>query len=223
MAEALQARLLAYCEAVVWDQGVFEPGSYTLDSLTEEAKRSDFAVLVATPDDMRASRGLTVAVPRDNVILEFGLFVGVLGRNRTLVLAVDEAQLPTDTLGLTRLTYHPQENLEAAVSVAASQVRVSIGRLGRRTANETSVAAGAGALDDELAMLEQNATAQGWRFKNNRTTLRLISPKKRAFSLSKTTPEATRVALRPFVATLRASGLRVNHALRDAPAESPLF
>lgn len=223
VARALQAELLADCEVVLWNQGVFEPSSFTLESLITEAHRSDFAVLVATPDDMRESRGQTTAVPRDNVILEFGLFAGVLGRDRTYVLATDGALLPTDTLGLTRLTYHQQENLCAAVAVAAEGVRGRIGRLGQRDAQAASShdAAEGSALAEELAKLAENAAAQGWVVKDTRTTLRLTSPRGRTFALPKSTHDATRDALRPFVARLRAGGLRVNSALRRVPSESP--
>ncbi|WP_430623112.1 TIR domain-containing protein [Brachybacterium equifaecis] len=39
----------------MWGQGVFERGGYTLDSLIAEAHKCDFAVLVATPDDIRVA------------------------------------------------------------------------------------------------------------------------------------------------------------------------
>jgi len=179
VARALQAELLADCEVVLWNQGVYEPSSFTLESLITEAHRSDFAVLVATPDDMRGSRGQTTAVPRDNVILEFGLFAGVLGRDRTYVLATDGALLPTDALGLTRLTYHQHENLRAALAVAAEEVRGRIGRLGQRDAQAASShdAAEGSALAEELAKLAENAAAQGWVVKDTKTTLRLTSPR----------------------------------------------
>lgn len=226
VALAMQAELLAQlhdkCEVVVWHQGVFEPGSNTLKSLIDMARRSDFAVLVATPDDMLESRERKFAVPRDNVILEFGLFAGVLGQERSLVLPVDGVRLPTDTLGLTTLTYHKQENLQAGVAVAAGQVRVKIDGLGLRERSVSSPDRGGGVLDAELAMLAQSATAQGWGFKDSKTTLRVTSPKGKVFAFSKRTPTATRKDLRAFVARLRASGLRVNHALRNVPEDSPL-
>ena len=45
--------------------------------------KTDFAVLVLTPDDITLSRGTTIASPRDNAIFELGLFMGTNGRNRT--------------------------------------------------------------------------------------------------------------------------------------------
>lgn len=128
VAHNLQAVLegRAGCEVEVWDQGVFEPSGYALDSLLDVAARSDFAVLVASPDDVTVSRGDSSASVRDNIVLEFGLFTGALGRQRTYLLATGPAdlKLPTDVLGLTRLPYRPRTdgNLRAAVNDAALQI-----------------------------------------------------------------------------------------------------
>ena len=81
------------CTTTAWNQGVFAAGSYTLESLVEAARRADFAVLVATPDDVVNSRDLAQFAPRDNVILELGLFLGALGRERTYVVADRTAPL----------------------------------------------------------------------------------------------------------------------------------
>ena len=223
VARALQYELLPDCEVVLWDQGVFEPGQYTLDALIKEAHRCDFAVLVATPDDTRESRGQTGVVPRDNVILEFGLFAGVLGRERTYVLAAGGVSLPTDTLGLTRLAFHEQTNPRVAVSEAAGQVRVSLRVKGRRTTRGKLPmdSGGEPPLEAELGRLKENALAQGWGVLDSKTALRVISPKRKTHTLTKSTPERTRENLRPFVARLRADGLRVSSALRRTPAESP--
>lgn len=223
VARALQSELLPDCEVFLWDQGVFEPGGYTLDSLIDVAHRVDFAILVATPDDTRESRGLTAAIPRDNVILEFGRFAGALGRERTYVLATDGTVLPTDTLGLTRLAFHNQENLRAAVSEAAEQVRTRLLADGPKQRSDVPNGRDGdlSSLEEELKQLQDNAVAQGWTTRNTKTTFRLVSPRGRAYALPKSTPQRTREALRPFAARLRAGGLRVNTALRRPPSESP--
>ncbi|MGV9860623.1 nucleotide-binding protein [Gordonia sp. NPDC003425] len=152
------------CEVEVWDQGVFEPGGYALDSLLEVAARSDYAVLVASPDDVTTSRDNTSASVRDNIILEFGLFLGVLGRSRTYLLATGDVKLPTDTLGLTRLPYSDRAdgNVGAAVNAAALQIAGQVDRQGPREGggvtainpDETRL------LELELALLCANAEAQ---------------------------------------------------------------
>lgn len=227
VARSLQAELGNSCEVVRWDQSVFEPGGYTLDSLISTAQVVDFAVLVATPDDKTVSRGEETASARDNVVLEFGLFAGAIGRERTYLLSTGELKLPTDVLGLTRLPYHPQPNRLAAVTAAALQVeeRVrSLGKLHRSTMVGGAAVAPSG-LDRELELLCAGAVAQGWTVKkNDATTLRLVPPGKGRvpLTMTKKTPDTTRDELRHFVRQLRAAGLRVNNALRLPVDESPL-
>ncbi|MDN5759669.1 MAG: nucleotide-binding protein [Tomitella sp.] len=224
VARHLQAELDDQVEVRRWDQSVFEPGGYTLDSLITTAKSVDFAVLVATPDDTTTSRGTMERSARDNIVLEFGLFAGVLGRERTYLLATGELKLPTDVLGLTRLPYHPQTNMSAAVNKAALQIeeRVhSIGSIERSSTPDTSTPRAT--LDREIDLLCNNAVAQGWTVKtNSATTLRLRSPRAQAHTLPKGSPEDTRADLRGFAAELRAAGLRVNSAVRKPTAKSPL-
>lgn len=221
------------CEVDVWDQGIFEPGGNALDSLLEAAGRSDYAVLVATPDDVTVSRGDTAVAMRDNIVFEYGLFLGTLGRSRTYLLATArDMRLPTDILGVTRLPYaaRSDRNVRAAVNDAALQIAGQVQRHGRRAGGRSPVSASAEADDDaryleqELDLLCANAVAQGWTVKtNSATTLRLVPPNRRnaAHTLSKRNSHDTRDELRKFVAGLRADGLRVNNALRVAPDKSP--
>ncbi|KRE56157.1 hypothetical protein ASG70_03065 [Phycicoccus sp. Soil748] len=211
-----------------WDQSVFAPSGYALDSLLETAAAVDFAVLVVTPDDKTISRGETTASARDNIVLEFGLFAGALGRDRTYLLATGDIKLPTDVLGLTRLTYRPQSNGRAAVTEAALQIEqqiLSLGTLPRRVAVGGSSPEDLhllSPLEKELTVLCANAVSQGWTVKDNSvTTLRLWSPKGKVYTLSKSRPETTRVELRKFAAELRAAGVRVNNSIRRPVEESP--
>lgn len=227
VARALQAELSGeVVEVDRWDQSVFEPGGYTLDSLIAAADQVDFAVLVASPDDTSLVRGEPQATARDNVVLEFGLFAGKLGRARTYLLAIGGVRIPTDVLGVTRLPYADRQdgNLRAGVSAAALQVEERVRSLGRlpRAAAPAPGNSGRSPLEREIALLCDNAVAQGWSVKtNSATTLRLISPRGRAVALAKARPDATRTDLRRFAAELRAAGMRVNSALRRPTDQSP--
>src|ERR687889_1722372 len=73
-----------------WDQpGIFNTGSNILDELRRIAYLSDFAILIFTPDDdiLKRTEDNTISIagstPRDNVLLEMGLFMGMLGRKRS--------------------------------------------------------------------------------------------------------------------------------------------
>ena len=65
----------------------------------------DFAVLVLSDDDVTISRKHTQVSPRDNVVLELGLFMGALGRRRTFVVIAQTddgpPKIPSDLLGNT--------------------------------------------------------------------------------------------------------------------------
>ncbi|GIZ99467.1 hypothetical protein TTY48_40790 [Tsukamurella sp. TY48] len=203
---------------------MFAPGSYALDALLEVASGYDFAVLIASPDDTTDSRGESKPSARDNVILELGLFIGALGRERAYLLATGDLRLPSDTFGLTRLSYQGRadDNLRAAVNPAVLQLEIQVKKLGVRHASAT-VEASDSKLERELERLFLNAEAQGWTVKyNGPTTVRLVSPGGRTYSFQRRTPAMTRENLRAFAAELRAGGLRVNSALLSSPAESPL-
>lgn len=62
-----------------------------------------FAVVLLTPDDVGAnSRTPELSRPRarQNVVLELGLFIGLLGRGRVCALRSDDIELPSDYSGV---------------------------------------------------------------------------------------------------------------------------
>jgi hypothetical protein len=119
----------------VWSQGVFNIAAYGLESLLDTVRSHDFAVFVFAADDQVISRNQKHKAVRDNVILELGLFMGALGRERTFVIApmgVD-LHLPTDLWGWNVVLYDPsrdRKDLVAAVGVACNRIRMAIQRLG---------------------------------------------------------------------------------------------
>ncbi|MDB5430099.1 MAG: hypothetical protein JWP35_1215 [Caulobacter sp.] len=138
IAYALQENLEYDAEPTVWPQGVFQPTHSTLAALLGECGRTDFAVFVFTPDDVRVMRGDAGSVPRDNVIFELGLFIGALGPSRCVfVIPRGEPvlQLPSDLLGLTPLTYDAARSdgrMVAALGPASNKIRHALRALGPR-------------------------------------------------------------------------------------------
>src|ERR1019366_6793780 len=49
------------------------------------------------------SRGNTVLQPRDNVLLEYGLFSGVFGLEQSILCVVGKPKIPFDALGITSI------------------------------------------------------------------------------------------------------------------------
>ena len=89
---------------------VFQISSYPLDDLEDELERADFAIAIAQADDIVHSRDQQAMVPRDNVLFELGLFMGRLGRKRTILMVPKgkNVKLPSDLGGLT-IIYYPSE------------------------------------------------------------------------------------------------------------------
>jgi hypothetical protein len=90
----------------------FNPGTTTLERLLELAHQVDFAAFVFAQDDWTTGSPPATEIaasgqasPRDNVVFEAGLFGGVLGMRRTLILHASGAKLPSDLLGLTCVRY----------------------------------------------------------------------------------------------------------------------
>lgn len=100
-AEYVKKALATDFDCVIWNDGpVFGLNISYLDSLLKAGSMFDFGILVATKDDKTKSRDKGFDTPRDNVIFEFGLFMGTLGKFRTLILLEIGAKLPSDLSGI---------------------------------------------------------------------------------------------------------------------------
>ena len=91
----------------LWSQGTFGVSDYPISSLMDAIEEADFTIAVAGADDTLTMRNEVHQVARDNVHLEYGISLGVLGRRRSILLvcADDEVRLPSDVAGLNTLRY----------------------------------------------------------------------------------------------------------------------
>jgi predicted nucleotide-binding protein len=77
-------------------------GSVLIEKLERESRRAQFAIILLTPDD----RGCAASDPdprprtRQNVVFEWGLFVGLLGRKNVCALRVGSVEIPSDMSGI---------------------------------------------------------------------------------------------------------------------------
>jgi len=131
IAEAVFAHLDRETTPTLWTHQLFLPNQYPLEVLERELKRYSFAVLVASPDDEIVKRGVTSPAMRDNLLLEFGLFAGALGRRRAFFICPSSPriELPSDLFGVitatydaTRVTGGPDDRA-AAVQTSCQQIR----------------------------------------------------------------------------------------------------
>lgn len=137
LARELQSGLQHDVLSVVWTDGVFFASGYALEILEAQVEESDFAVAVTRFEDIVESRGQTLSTLRDNVVFELGLFMGRLGRHRTVLLHPRKSgvKLPSDLHGLTAIAYAEgkPENLTALLAPACNEVRKIIKKFGVRT------------------------------------------------------------------------------------------
>jgi predicted nucleotide-binding protein len=67
----------------------------------EDHSGVNFAIVLMTPDDFGGARGLDPRPrARQNVILEQGFFIGLLGRDRVVALVVGDIEEPSDVSGV---------------------------------------------------------------------------------------------------------------------------
>lgn len=84
----------------------------------EEYGRVGFAIVLLTPDDVGKLQGDEVlqARARQNVIFEFGYFVGRLGRARVCALKKGELEVPSDYDGVIYITMDDSEGWQVALA-----------------------------------------------------------------------------------------------------------
>lgn len=143
IAYSIQQNLTYDAEVTVWDQGVFELSKTTIESLTEVLIKSDFGIFVFSPDDIVKIKEKDKSTLRDNVLFEFGLFIGKLSRERVFFVIPSDMDLylPTDLLGITPGKYDSTRedgSLQAALGPVSHQIRLSLKKLGRITEDDGS-------------------------------------------------------------------------------------
>lgn len=115
-------------ECTVWNQDIFRPSEYTLEALEEVLERFEYGIFIFSPDDKLIIRNEEFDSVRDNILFEFGLFVGRLGRENTFFIMPrgnKKMHLPSDLVGVTLLSYdatRSDENWNAALAPACNKI-----------------------------------------------------------------------------------------------------
>lgn len=129
VANSIQENLEYDANVTVWNQGVFNLSSNTIDDLLKCLDNTDFGIFVFNPEDVTNIKNKTFSTVRDNIIFELGLFIGKLEKSRVFyVIPRDDhdLHLPTDLLGLNPGKYDSNRgdnNLKAALGPFCNQVR----------------------------------------------------------------------------------------------------
>lgn len=129
VAQVLANNLDQVAEVTVWNEGVFGMGYGFLETLVKKLEDYDFAAFVLAPDDVTTSKEQTRPAPRDNVLFESGLFMGVLGRDRVFLVydQTEDIKIPSDLAGVTLATYDGKRIDGKDASAAVREAVVAIG------------------------------------------------------------------------------------------------
>jgi hypothetical protein len=76
-----------------------------IEKFEDLAKECDAAIAVMTPDDVVNAPKDEYAQPRPNVLFELGWFAGHLGRDRTLMIAKEGVNIPSDLYGIEQIRF----------------------------------------------------------------------------------------------------------------------
>lgn len=131
VAHVLQSNLdsAGVAEVTVWDQDIFLPSRYALESLLATLRVTGFGIFVFSPDDQTKLRGEEYQTARDNVIFELGLFIAGLGKEQTAIVMpknMEQFHMPSDLMGLSVATYDANRddgNLAAALNPACEKIK----------------------------------------------------------------------------------------------------
>jgi CRP/FNR family transcriptional regulator, cyclic AMP receptor protein len=108
----------------IWTD-IFRATFYTLEDLERKLADTDFVIAIAQGDDILESRDKRWPAPRDNVIFELALAMGMLGRHRAILMEPrdDKVKLPSDMAGLTTVTYKLDAESKPDIGAACNKLR----------------------------------------------------------------------------------------------------
>lgn len=110
------------CSTLKWNspnKGIFIAGDNTIDSLINTASKVDGAIFIFNDDDKIWCRDDIVnSTVRDNVLFEYGLFMGKLGKANVAFVCKNKPKLASDLAGV---TYIDADCDEAILSQALKQ------------------------------------------------------------------------------------------------------
>ena len=92
------------CDTLTWDSpDAFLPGTYMLGVIIDVSRAVDAAIFIFAEDDRVWYRSSELHQPRDNVLVEYGLFAGILGPERALICRKGRPRTPSDLEGIVHI------------------------------------------------------------------------------------------------------------------------
>lgn len=129
-------------DCYLWSDDIFKDNESFMETLVKSASLFDFGIMIFSADDKAVVRDIKYMEPRDNILFEYGLFLGRVGLDRAFVIRDKDAKIPTDMLGITNTIYEVTtdaegkkivtDSLEAGLTKLKKQIdeSVKLGHLG---------------------------------------------------------------------------------------------
>jgi Predicted nucleotide-binding protein containing TIR-like domain len=118
-------RWLASCleeyghKPISWDDpGLFPPGENTFLRLIDISKSVDAAIFIFSEDDKVWYRGDAAQQPRDNVLIEYGLFSGQLGPKKAIICVDGKPKSASDLLGISYVSISEKRRARARLELS---------------------------------------------------------------------------------------------------------
>lgn len=97
-----------YAETKLWETAV-KPSEFTLPSLIKCFNDYDYGIFIFSDDDILNIRNKNYTNVRDNVLFEFGVFIGKHSQNNAFILSpkeyLDTGRIASDLFGITITTF----------------------------------------------------------------------------------------------------------------------
>ena len=108
-----------------------DSGRTVIEKFEDHASEAGFAVVLLTADDVGGVKGSTEQNPRarQNVVLEFGFFIGKLGRGRVVALYEDGVELPSDLSGVLYKPLAGNWHTELVKELMAAKIDIDLTKL----------------------------------------------------------------------------------------------
>lgn len=114
---------------VIWKQNIIQSGDTTVPALIKEISNCHFSIFIFNKDDKITSRGRIKSTARDNVIFEYGLATGILGKEACFIFKASSVDLPSDFDGMSVSIFDSDiltDNIQAGIGPCITEFENAI-------------------------------------------------------------------------------------------------
>lgn len=105
VAKRVKAFFQGEYDTYIWTDDIFQFNEGFLETLIKSASLFNFGFMIFSSDDISKIRDKEYNTARDNVLFEYGLFLGRVGIDRAYIIKEDDVKIPSDISGITLLSY----------------------------------------------------------------------------------------------------------------------